>query len=136
MLGQIDALDVMGDDYPTPDGTAVRDYIHVCDLAEAHVQAVQYLEQGGETISMNLGVGRGYSVKEIIDAVRRATGRSVPLRQAPRRPGDPPVLVADPALARRVLGFEPKWTDIEAIIASAWRWAETNAGNVEAAAAS
>ncbi len=127
VLGEIPALDVMGQDYPTPDGTAVRDYIHVCDLGAAHVQALKYLEQGGETVSMNLGLGRGYSVTEIIDAVRRATGRDVPLRIAPRRAGDPPVLVADPSLARRRLGFEPAWTDIEAIIASAWRWAQANA---------
>ena len=129
--GRIEQLDLMGDDYPTADGTAVRDYIHVCDLADAHLAALKYLERGGETVSLNLGTGAGFSVKQIVDAVGRATGRPVPVRVAPRRAGDPPELVADPSQARRVLGFEARWTDIDAIIASAWRWAET--GPAEAA---
>ena len=127
-LGQIEALDVMGTDYPTPDGTAVRDYIHVCDLAEAHVAALKRLEAGGETRALNLGTGRGYSVKEIIEAAERAAGRPVPVRYAPRRPGDPPVLIADPGQARAALGWDAKWTDIDAIIASAWTWAQKMAG--------
>lgn len=129
VLGQIEALDVLGDDYATPDGTAVRDYIHVCDLADAHVAALRYLEGGGETVSMNLGVGHGYSVKQIIEAAERVTGRPVPVRRAPRRPGDPPELVADATLARRLLKFDPQWTDIDAIISSAWRWATANQSN-------
>ena len=120
--GEIDAIDVFGTDYPTPDGTAIRDYIHVCDLADAHVAALRYLQEGGETISLNLGTGRGHSVREILDSVARVTGREPPSRIAPRRPGDPPKLVADPAAARRVLGFEAKWTKIDAVISSAWEW--------------
>ncbi len=120
---------MLGDDYATPDGTAVRDYIHVCDLADAHVAALRYLEGGGETVSMNLGVGHGYSVKQIIEAAERVTGRPVPVRRAPRRPGDPPELVADATLARRLLKFDPQWTDIDAIISSAWRWATANQSN-------
>jgi UDP-glucose-4-epimerase GalE len=126
--GEIEGLDLMGWDYPTPDGTCIRDYIHVCDLADAHVAALRYLEAGGGTIAMNLGVGRGYSNKEIVDAVGRATGRAVPYRKAPRRPGDPAELTADPSLARRTLGFDPRWTDIEAVIATAWRFAQARAG--------
>ena len=118
--GKIPQLDIMGTDYPTPDGTAVRDYIHVCDLADAHVAALRHLDRAEGFAAMNLGTGRGQSVKEIVEAVRRATGREVPARFAPRRPGDPPVLVADPSLAERTLGWKAKWTDIEAVIASAW----------------
>jgi UDP-glucose-4-epimerase GalE len=118
--GRIGALDIMGTDYPTSDGTAVRDYIHVCDLADAHVAALRYLEAGGATTIMNLGTGRGHSVKEIVEATARAVGREVPARYAPRRAGDPPVLVADPALAERTLGWRAQWTDIEEVIASAW----------------
>ena len=128
VAGQIEALDVMGWDYPTSDGTAIRDYIHVCDLADAHVAAVKYLEAGGATASMNLGTGKGFSVKEIVDSVGRATGRPVPVRKAPRRAGDPPMLVADPGRARQALGFDPKWTDMDAIIATAWRFAQSQGG--------
>ena len=120
--GEIDTIDVFGTDYPTPDGTAVRDYIHVCDLADAHVAALRYLQGGGETVALNLGTGRGYSVKEVIDAAARATNRRVPVRYADRRAGDPPMLVADARAAAQVLGFAPKWTDIERIVASAWAW--------------
>jgi UDP-arabinose 4-epimerase len=120
--GEIEALDVFGTDYPTPDGTAVRDYIHVCDLADAHVAALRYLEDGGETIALNLGTARGYSVREVIDATARVTGRTLSCRYVGRRQGDPPMLVADASAARGMLGFEAKWTDLDAIIASAWAW--------------
>ena len=123
-VGDIEAVDLMGQDYPTPDGTAIRDYIHVCDLADAHVGALGYLERGGQTSAFNLGSGRGYSVKEIMDSVARVTGKPAPARYAPRRPGDPPVLVADPGLARQELAFSPQWTDIDAVIDTAWRWAK------------
>ena len=134
--GQIPTFDLMGRDYPTPDGTAVRDYIHVCDLADAHVGALRYLERGGVTAAFNLGTGRGFSVQEIIDAVGRVTGRPVPVRHAPRRAGDPPELVADPRLAMRELGFTPRWTDIDAVIDTAWRWANFQSGEANAAPAS
>jgi UDP-arabinose 4-epimerase len=120
--GEIDAIDIFGTDYPTPDGTAIRDYIHVCDLADAHVSALRYLSEGGETTSLNLGTGRGQSVREILDSVRRVTGREAPSRIAARRPGDPPMLVADPSAARRVLRFAPKWTEIDAVVSTAWEW--------------
>jgi UDP-glucose-4-epimerase GalE len=120
--GEIDAIDIFGTDYPTPDGTAIRDYIHVCDLADAHVAALRYLQEGGETISLNLGTGRGHSVNEILESVARVTGREPPSRVATRRPGDPPKLVADPAAARRVLGFAAKWTEIDDVVSSAWKW--------------
>jgi UDP-glucose-4-epimerase GalE len=120
--GEIDAIDVFGTDYPTADGTAVRDYIHVCDLADAHVAALRYLLSDGATIALNLGTGRGHSVREVIAAARRATARDIPVRYGARREGDPPMLVADSSLAKTTLGFEPKWLDIERIIASAWKW--------------
>ncbi len=120
--GEIDAIDVFGTDYPTPDGTAIRDYIHVCDLADAHVAALRYLEEGGETISLNLGTGRGHSVREILDMVAEVAGRATPSRISARRPGDPPMLVADAAAARRVLGFAPRWTEIGPVVSSAWNW--------------
>jgi len=120
--GALDAIDVFGTDYPTPDGTAVRDYIHVCDLADAHVAALRYLGAGGGTTALNLGTGRGHSVREMIAAAKRGTNRDIPIRYGPRRAGDPPVLVADASLARKTLGWQAKWLDIEAVIASAWKW--------------
>ena len=125
--GEIEMLQIFGTDYPTPDGTAIRDYIHVCDLADAHVSALRYLENDGETTALNLGTGRGYSVREVIDATARVTGRTVSCRQVGRRPGDPPMLVADANAASRVLGVKAKWTDLDAIIASAWAWYRRNA---------
>ncbi len=125
--GEIDAIDVFGTDYPTPDGTAVRDYIHVCDLADAHVAALRYLQGGGGTTALNLGTGRGHSVREVIEAARRATAGSIAVRYGDRRAGDPPVLVADASRARSTLGFEANWLDMETVIASAWKWQRRNA---------
>ena len=121
-LGKRAAIDVYGTDYPTPDGTAVRDYIHVQDLAEAHVKALAYLFDGGETTQVNLGTGTGNSVREVIDAVERVTGRPVPRREVARRAGDPPELVADPSKANRLLGWTPALSDIDSIIRTAWAW--------------
>jgi UDP-glucose-4-epimerase GalE len=115
-------VDVYGDDYPTPDGTCVRDYIHVSDLAEAHVRALEYLLEGGKSITLNLGTGEGSSVGQVISMVEQVTGRRVSRRAAPRRPGDPPVLVADSSLARRVLAWHPTHSGLDSIIRSAWRW--------------
>lgn len=128
VAGQIDGLELMGTDYATPDGTAVRDYIHVCDLADAHVAALRHLLAGGASDQINLGTGRGYSVKEIIEAAARVVGREVPHRFAPRRPGDPPELVADPARAAEVLGWRAQWTDIDKVIATAWDWHQARFG--------
>ncbi len=116
------AVDVFGSDYPTRDGTCVRDYIHVTDLADAHVAALDYLLNGGASVALNLGAGDGHTVREVIDAVKMATGRNVPYRVVERRPGDPAVLVADPRLAGRVLDWRPQRSTLDAIISSAWNW--------------
>ena len=120
--GRGPAVTVFGTDYPTSDSTAIRDYIHVCDLARAHVLALQHLLDHGDTIAVNLGNGHGVSVRQVIDTVRSVTGRDVPARDAPRRPGDPAVLVADAKKAREVLGWAPERSDLATIIADAWRW--------------
>jgi UDP-glucose-4-epimerase GalE len=121
-MGRRAGIDVLGTDYPTPDGTAIRDYIHVQDLAEAHVKAVQLLLKGGLSITVNLGTGTGHSVREVIAAAERVTGRRVPRREAPRRAGDPPVLVADPSRARELLGWTAKVSDLDTILKTAWAW--------------
>lgn len=126
--GRRDAVAVFGGDYPTPDGTAVRDYVHVADLADAHVRALAYLLAGGETGAVNLGSGTGASVAEVIDAARRAIGREVPFRMAPRRPGDPARLVADPSLARTLLGWRTQRSDLPTLMADAWRWHQRRFG--------
>lgn len=115
-------VQIFGTDYPTPDGTALRDYIHVCDLARAHVLALQHLLNRGETIAVNLGSGQGVSVRQVVDTVRTVTGRDVLVRDTPRRPGDPAVLVADATKAREVLGWVPERRDLATIVADAWRW--------------
>ncbi|MBX9787392.1 MAG: UDP-glucose 4-epimerase GalE [Pirellulales bacterium] len=120
-LGQRDEIAIFGDDYPTLDGTCVRDYVHVNDLARAHLAALERL-QPGIGLALNLGSGRGYSVLEVIEACRRVTGHAVPVRFAPRRPGDPPELVADARLARQQLGWQPEYVEIESIVETAWRW--------------
>lgn len=120
-LGQRDHIGIFGDDYPTPDGTCVRDYIHVRDLAEAHLLALEHLEKTGESGVFNLGSGDGYSVKEIIDTARRITGKEVPAKVEPRRAGDPSVLIASNHKAAEVLGWTPK-RGLEEIIADAWTW--------------
>ncbi len=118
---------VYGDDYPTADGTCVRDYIHVNDLADAHVRALQFLENSGESLAVNLGTGRGHSVLEVIQAAEQVTGRPVRRKFGPRRPGDPPALVADPSKAQSVLGWTAK-RNLNDIVSSAWKWMEkTNA---------
>jgi UDP-arabinose 4-epimerase len=115
-------IDVFGTDYPTPDGTAIRDYIHVQDLAEAHVLALRYLENGGESTALNLGTGEGHSVRDTIATARRVTGCAIPSRDTTRRAGDPPVLVADATRARQVLGWTPALASLDGIIATAWAW--------------
>jgi UDP-arabinose 4-epimerase len=118
-------LTVFGTDYPTPDGTAIRDYVHVSDLADAHVRALRYLRAGNPSACFNLGAGRGHSVLEIVAAVERFSGRSVPAKDAGRRAGDPHRLVADTRRAASKLGWKPQKSSLEAIIRTAWRWHAT-----------
>jgi UDP-glucose 4-epimerase len=120
-LGQRPSISIFGNDYPTPDGTCVRDYVHVDDLAAAHLAALERL-QPGKAIKVNLGTGRGYSVLEVIEACRRITGHAISAVTAPRRAGDPPELVADSRLARQVLDWTPQYATIESIVETAWRW--------------
>ena len=119
-LGRREHISVFGDDYPTPDGTCIRDYIHVVDLIDAHLRALRALD-GGNRI-YNLGNGQGFSVKQVIETAGRVTGRPIPVKIAPRRPGDPAVLVAGSARIKRELDWEPKYPDIESIIRTAWAW--------------
>jgi UDP-arabinose 4-epimerase len=122
-LGQRPLVEVYGTDYSTPDGTAIRDYVHVTDLAEAHVLALRYLVGGGETVALNLGTGKGYSVREVIAAVERVNGgRTPPFRDAPRRAGDPPSLIAAPGRAAQLLGWQPQHSDLDNIVRTAWAW--------------
>lgn len=115
-------ISVFGRDYDTPDGTCIRDYIHINDLCEAHWLALQSLMQGAASQRYNLGNGNGFSVQEVIDAVRRVTGRSIEVRDAPRRDGDPARLVADAALARQQLGWQPRYADLDIMVKHAWVW--------------
>jgi UDP-glucose 4-epimerase len=124
-IGRQEAVNVFGSDYPTPDGTGVRDYIHVVDLAEGHVSALRYLEREARLLTVNLGTGRGYSVLDMIRAFARASGRDVPHKIVARRPGDVAACWADPALAQRLLGWRAS-RDIDAMCADAWRWQSTN----------
>jgi UDP-arabinose 4-epimerase len=121
-LGTGEPVEIYGTDYPTPDGTAIRDYIHVADLADAHVRALADLAAGGDSMALNLGTGTGASVREVVAAVERVAGRAVPRREAARRPGDPPVLVADPAAALARLGWRPRHSDLATIVATALAW--------------
>lgn len=121
-LGRRECLDVYGTDYPTPDGTAIRDYIHVQDLAEAHVRALAHLEAGNPSLALNLGTGRGYSVREVIAVTEAESGRPVKRREAPRRPGDPPALVADPTRAQTILGWRAQISDLATIVRTALSW--------------
>ena len=120
-LGQRDGIQIFGDDYPTPDGTCVRDYVHVDDLADAHLKALNLLTPG-ESIQVNLGSGVGTSVLEIVEHARQVTGHSIPAEIAARRSGDPPLLIADNSKAQTVLGWTPKYSSLDSILSSAWRW--------------
>ena len=122
ITGEAEALTVFGTDYPTPDGTCIRDYIHVNDLASAHALALTYLRAGHETTAVNLGTGCGFSVKQIIQTVEQVTGRTVPVQYGPRRAGDPPELICNPAKAKAVLGWEAQYKDPRSHIESAWKW--------------
>jgi UDP-glucose-4-epimerase GalE len=120
--GRRSHVDIYGTDYPTPDGTAIRDYIHVLDLAEAHTRALQHLLDGKGNLALNLGTGAGHSVREVIAAVERVGKRKVPAKETARRPGDPPALVADARQANVVLGWKPRYMELDRIVEDAWRW--------------
>ena len=120
-LGRRDKINIYGEDYPTPDGTCVRDYIHIEDLAQAHLLALEALGQGGQHI-YNLGNGSGFSVREVIESVRRVTGHPIPAQGVPRRPGDPAVLIASSEKIGLELGWKPRHTQLDSIVASAWEW--------------
>jgi UDP-glucose-4-epimerase GalE len=121
VLGQRPHIEMFGTDYATPDGTCVRDYIHVDDLAEAHLLALEHLQPGKQMV-YNLGIGKGSSVREVIRAVEEVTGKKVPVKEGPRRPGDPDVLVASSEKIQRELGWRPRYTDLRTIIETAWNW--------------
>ncbi|MFV3131427.1 UDP-glucose 4-epimerase GalE [Niveispirillum sp. KHB5.9] len=122
VLGRRDRLTLFGTDYPTPDGTGLRDYIHVSDLADAHLLALEHLERGGGGMVLNCGYGRGYSVRDVIGALNRITGRSLPVEEAARRPGDPAELIADSTRLRRLLGWRPRFDDLDLIVRHALDW--------------
>jgi UDP-glucose 4-epimerase len=130
-VGKRDRVRIFGTDYDTPDGTGVRDYIHVEDLATAHLDALAYLRRGGESTVLNCGYGHGYSVREVIDAVGRAHGAALPCDEAPRRAGDPPMLVADAGRIRDALGWRPAWDDLDAIASHALAWERSRASGTD-----
>ncbi|MBQ7085621.1 MAG: UDP-glucose 4-epimerase GalE, partial [Anaerotignum sp.] len=120
--GQREFISIFGNDYPTPDGTCIRDYIHVTDLAMAHILAVDYLEKGGASDIFNLGNGVGFSVKEVVETARKVTGHPIPAKEVARRAGDPAQLIASSEKAKKVLGWNPKQDSLEEIISTAWKW--------------
>lgn len=124
--GKRESISVFGDDYPTPDGTAIRDYIHISDLSQAHLLALEHLRKGGESEFINLGNGTGFSVMEVIEAARKVTGKKIKAVIAPRRAGDPSRLIANSTKAQEVLGWNPQFPEIEKIIEDAWKWHEAN----------
>lgn len=121
-IGRRDSINVFGTDYPTADGTCIRDYIHVTDLAEAHILALKYLINDGKSDVFNLGIGRGFSVKEVIEMAKKVTGVDFKVIEGERRDGDPPELIAESKKARKILGWKPKLVDLEVIVESAWNW--------------
>jgi len=127
-LGMRDSIKVFGSDYPTPDGTCIRDYIHVSDLADAHVLGLKYLLDGGDSTVFNLGNGNGFSVLEVIEAALQVSGRPIPVERCDRRPGDPPALVGSGEKARSVLGWNPRYADLPTILTHAWNWHQKRHG--------
>ncbi|NJN57217.1 MAG: UDP-glucose 4-epimerase GalE [Leptolyngbyaceae cyanobacterium SL_5_9] len=121
-LGQRDSISILGTDYPTPDGTCIRDYIHVADLASAHVLGLEYLLKGGDTNVFNLGNGNGFSVKQVIETAKQVTGREFKVVEGDRRPGDPPALVGSGEKATKMLGWQPQYADLNKILTHAWQW--------------
>ncbi|MCI9542317.1 MAG: UDP-glucose 4-epimerase GalE [Lachnospiraceae bacterium] len=122
--GKRESISIFGTDYPTKDGTCIRDYIHVSDLADAHIRALEYLKQGGESTCFNLGNGNGDSVRHVIEVVKQVTGKEFKVKEEKRRAGDPPVLIGSAEKAEKVLGWKPKYAEIETIVEHAWKWHE------------
>lgn len=127
-LGKRESLSIFGTDYDTPDGTAVRDYIHVCDLADAHVLGLEYLLAGGESNVFNLGNGNGFSVREVIETARQVTGREIRAIESPRRAGDAPILIGSSDKAKKILGWNPQYADLTTIVRHAWQWHQKRHG--------
>ncbi|MBC9825906.1 UDP-glucose 4-epimerase GalE [Carnobacterium inhibens] len=125
-LGQRDQISIFGDDYNTPDGTCIRDYVHVVDLIEAHILALEYLKAGNKSNTFNLGSSTGFSVKEMVEAAREVTEKDIPATMETRRAGDPSILIASSDKAKEILGWKPQYTDVKDIIASAWNWHQTH----------
>ena len=125
-MGQRDKITIFGDDYDTPDGTCVRDYIHIIDLAEAHILAMRAILDGGHSRKYNLGNGRGFSVKQVIDTAREVTGHPIPAEIGPRRPGDPDILIASSETINHDLGWKPIYPELRQIIEMAWKWHVAN----------
>ena len=125
-LGQQEEFTLFGDDYPTPDGTCIRDYIHVLDLASAHIKALEFLQKENRSDIFNVGTGNGYSNKQILEMVKKISGVDFPIKIAPRRPGDPAAIWADNKKIKKVLGWQPKYSDLEIIIRSAWKWHQSH----------
>ncbi len=130
-LGKREAVSIFGADYPTPDGTCIRDYIHIIDLVDAHIKALDYLAQGGEPAAFNLGNGNGYSVKQVIDTVARASGMRVPVVEAARREGDPAILIGSADKAKKVLGWRPRFPKLEPIVETAFHWRRSHPDGYE-----
>jgi UDP-glucose 4-epimerase len=130
-LGMHPALDIFGDDFPTPDGTGVRDYIHVSDLIAAHLLALGHLRDGAASMVLNVGYGRGFSVKDVVNMTQRICGRAIPTRLAPRRAGDPPALVADSTALKQTLQWQPRFDDLYTIVSSAYAWERRLEGNID-----
>jgi UDP-glucose 4-epimerase len=127
-LGKQESISILGTDYPTPDGTCIRDFIHVSDLADAHVLGLEYLLQGGDTQVFNLGNGNGFSIKQVIETAREVTGREIKVQECDRRPGDPPILSGSSDKARTVLGWNPRYPNLSDIVAHAWQWHQQRHG--------
>jgi UDP-glucose 4-epimerase len=128
-LGKRESLSIFGTDYDTPDGTAVRDYIHVSDLADAHVLGLEYLLKGGQSDVFNLGNGNGFSVRDVIETAKKVTGREIAVKECDRRAGDAPILVGSSAKAREILGWNPQYADLNTIVSHAWQWHQRRHGN-------
>jgi UDP-glucose 4-epimerase len=129
-MGKRESISVFGTDYDTPDGTCIRDYIHVTDLAQAHILGLEHLLKGGSSEVFNLGNGQGFSIQQVIEAARVVTGRPIPVTLADRRPGDPPILVGSGEKAKRLLGWQPQYADLETILEHAWQWHQKRHGDI------